>query len=211
MIDESTQEVRRPTRAQQRRATRLAILTATVDCLVADGYAGLTTRRVGERAGIAQSTVMHHFPTRELLLVEAVTHLATGLAEDALDALDVRALRSAEQREAVLDQAWERFASPQGVAAAQLWAAAWAEPELAAKLNDLERRLTQLLVATAGVLFPDESQTERFPVVLDTAVTLLRGLVMAIPISGREAVDARWKAMKPVIMAAADDTLGLDR
>lgn len=154
---------------------------------------------------------MHHFPTREVLLVEAVTHLATGLAEDALEALDVRALQTAEQREAVLDQAWQRFSSPQGVAAAQLWAAAWTEPELAARLSDLERRLTNLLIATAEVLFPDESRTERFPVVLDVAVTILRGLVMAIPVSGRRAVDARWKAMKPVILLAADDILALHR
>ena len=38
-------------RSQQRDATRLAIVDATIDCLVEDGYAALTTRRVAERAG----------------------------------------------------------------------------------------------------------------------------------------------------------------
>ena len=33
------------TRAQQRAATRLALIDATIDCLVEEGYAALTTRR----------------------------------------------------------------------------------------------------------------------------------------------------------------------
>ena len=34
---------------------------------------------------------------------------------------------------------------------------------------------------------------------IDAAVTMIRGLLMAIPIAGREAVDARWQAIKPQI------------
>ena len=71
----------RLTRAQQRAATRAALIQATADCLIEEGYSALTTRRVAERAGVAQSTLMHHFPTREALLVEAVTSLALRLAE----------------------------------------------------------------------------------------------------------------------------------
>ena len=150
---------------------------------------------------------MHHFPTREALLADAITHLATQLAEDVLDALDLSALRSPEAREAVLDRAWREFTSPQALAAAQLWVAAWTEPELATTLRDLERRLEEIIMATAGVLFPDEAADERFPVLLDTTVSLIRGLVMAIPVSGKRAVDARFEAMKPLLLAAAADLL----
>jgi AcrR family transcriptional regulator len=205
LIDEATKPRRRPTRAEQRAATRQAILVATGSCLVDDGYAELTTRRIAQRAGVAQSTLMHHFPTREVLLADAVTYLATRLAEDALDDLDLHALRTPQHREAVLDQAWSRFTSPEALAAAQLWAAAWTEPELAATLGDLERRLSAILLATAGALFPEESEHERFPVLLDTMVSLIRGLVMAVPVAGRDAVDGRWSAMKPLILDAAAD------
>src|SRR3954468_20307875 len=112
-------------RAEQRVATQAAILDAAAACLAEDGYSALTTRRVAERAGVAQSTVMHHFPTREALLVEAVTHVALRLAERALERIDLAALRAPEQREAVLDEAWSEFSSPQALAAAQLWAAVW--------------------------------------------------------------------------------------
>jgi AcrR family transcriptional regulator len=202
VIDE-TSPPRRITRAEQRAATRQAVIDATAACLLEDGYAALTTRRIAERAGVAQSTLMHHFETREALLVEAVTAQALRLAEDALDEIDLAALHRPELREAVLDQAWREFTSPQALAAAQLWIAAWSEPELAATLRDLERRISAILIATASTLFPDQTDDARFPALIDAAVSLIRGLVMAIPISGREVVDARWELIKPVLVEAA--------
>jgi hypothetical protein len=103
----------------------------------------------------------------------------------------------------VLDQAWREFTSPQALAAAQLWIAAWSEPELAATLRDLERRISAILVATASTLFPDQTDDPHFPALIDAAVSLIRGLVMAIPISGREVVDQRWELIKPVLLEAA--------
>jgi AcrR family transcriptional regulator len=198
----------RPTRAEQRAATRQAIIDATIECLVTDGYAALTTRRVAERAGIAQSTVMHHFETREALLVEAVTNVALGLAEQALDRIDLSALRTPELREAVLDEAWLEFTSPQALAGAQLWAAVWNEPELASVLRQLEERLTAIIVGTTGALFPELTGDPRLPALLDAAVSLIRGLVLAIPVWGHEAVTARWLAIKPIFLDATAQVLG---
>jgi AcrR family transcriptional regulator len=200
-------ETRRPTRAQQRVATRQALIEATAQALVEDGYAALTTRRVAELAGVAQSTLMHHFETREALLVEAITHLALRLADEALDEIDIAALRSPAHRDAVLDQAWVKFTSPQALAAAQLWIAAWSEPELAETLRELEQRLGGIIFATAGTLFPDQAEKPGFPALLDAAISLIRGLVMAIPVSGQQAVDARWAAIKPILLHAAADLL----
>ena len=200
-------EPHRVTRAQQRAATRLAILDATAECLVEDGYASLTTRRVAERAGIAQSTVMHHFETREALLVDAVEHVAMRLAEQTLAEIDLTSLRSPEHRDAVFDQAWRVFTSPRALAAAQLWVAAWAEPPLAAALGELERRIGAIVFATATALFPEHAEDQRFSVMIDATISLIRGLVMAIPVAGRAAVDKRWTAIRPLLSRAAADLL----
>ncbi len=197
----------RPTRAQQRLATRAAVLAATEQCLMEDGYGALTTRRVAELAGIAQSTLMHHFETRESLLVETVTTLATRLTDDVLAELDAGSLREPGPRAELLDGAWRKVTSPQALAALQLWVAAWSEPNLAASLRELERRLGGIFVAAARVLLPDVAADPRFPALLDMAVSLVRGLVMAIPVSGREAVDARWAAMRPVLLDIATELL----
>ena len=204
MIDEVP---RRKTRAEQRVATRTAILDAAGRCLVEDGYAALTTRRIAERAKVAQSTLMHHFPTREALLVEAVSHLALQLADNALEEIDLSRVRSAKGPEIVLDHVWRVFTSPESLAAAQLWFAAWTEPELAAALHDLEERLTGVMLATASAVLPDLTDHPDFPALVETGTSLIRGLVMAIPVSGREAVEARWEAVRPVLSRTAGELL----
>jgi AcrR family transcriptional regulator len=191
------------TRAERRAATRLALIDATIECLTESGYASLTTRRIAERAGVAQSTLMHHFATREALLVEALAQLASRLASETLAKIDLADLRSPERREAVLDQAWREFSSPQAIAAAQMWGAAWSEPELAATLRELELRLSSIIFETAGTMFPDLAGDPRFAAVVDLAVSLIRGLVMAIPVWGKEVVDARWEAIKPILLQSA--------
>ena len=207
MIGQVEDRERRPTRAEQRAATRLAIVDATIDCLVEEGYAALTTRRVAERARIAQSTVMHHFDTREALLVEAVTRVALRLAEEALDRIDLAALRAPEQREAVLDEAWREFSSPQALAAAQLWAAVWNEPELAPTLRELEERIGAIIINTAYTLFPELADDPQLPALLDAAVAFIRGLVMGIPVWGHEHVTQRWEQIRPLILVAAAEIL----
>ncbi len=191
------------TRAQQREITRQALIAAAIDCLIKDGYGALTTRRVAERAGVAQSTLMHHFTTREALLVEAVAGLAVRMAEQALSEIDLAALHSPEQREAVLDRAWRQFTSPEALAAAQLWIAAWSEPELSGALRDLERRLDTILSATAARLYPEQAADPGFPALLAATVTVLQGLVIEIPVVGRRAAAARWKMIKPILLDAA--------
>ena len=207
MIDETAIRAPRLTRAEQRDATRRALVEATAECLVEEGYAALTTRRVAERAGVAQSTLMHHFATREALLVEAVTYLALQLVARALEEIDLAALRAPERREAVLDEAWREFTSPQALAASQLWVAAWTEPELAETLRELAERIRAILANTSVAFFPDLAPDPRLPALLDTTVSLIRGLVLDIPVAGRDAVDARWKAIKPILLESAAELL----
>ena len=198
MIDEVPTQ-RRLTRAEQRAATRTAILEAAAACLVEDGYAALTTRRIAERADVAQSTLMHHFPTREALLIEAVSHLALQVADHALDDLDLSDIRDPVKREAILDRIWQEFTSPQALAGAQRWFAAGSEPELAAQLRDLEKRLLAMMMAMTASVAPDLVDDPEFPALSDTGLSLIRGLVMAIPVWGRDAVAARWQAIRPVL------------
>ncbi len=75
---------RRPrrTQAERRATTRAALLDAALDCLVQDGYAGLTTRNVADRAGVSQGTQMHYFPTRAEFVAEAVRHVAVKLVHE---------------------------------------------------------------------------------------------------------------------------------
>lgn len=55
--------------------TRARLLEATVSALVSKGYAGTTTQEVCRRAGASRGTLLHHFATREDLVIAAVEYV----------------------------------------------------------------------------------------------------------------------------------------
>lgn len=55
-------------------STRRLILDATVTCLNAWGYGGVTNIKVADAAGVSRGAMMHHFPTRQALIVATVEH-----------------------------------------------------------------------------------------------------------------------------------------
>jgi AcrR family transcriptional regulator len=63
-------EPRRSPLQDRSRATVDAILQATAYILVRDGYAGLTTNRIAERAGVNIASLYQYFPNKESIVVE---------------------------------------------------------------------------------------------------------------------------------------------
>src|SRR3954449_2997046 len=61
---------------ERTRLMRARLLEATVECLVERGFAGTSTTLVSERAGVSRGAQLHHFPTKNDLVVAAVEHLA---------------------------------------------------------------------------------------------------------------------------------------
>ena len=53
-------------------ATRLALLDTAEELLITKGVAGITTRKVADRAGVNQALVHYHFGTIEELLLAAL-------------------------------------------------------------------------------------------------------------------------------------------
>ena len=61
-------------------AADLAIVRATLELLVADGYRALTMERVRERAGVGKATLYRRHSSKEELIRAVVEHLHQGLA-----------------------------------------------------------------------------------------------------------------------------------
>ena len=55
--------------------TRKRLLDATVDCLFERGYANTTTAEIANRAGLSKGAQIHHFPTKEKLVISALEYL----------------------------------------------------------------------------------------------------------------------------------------
>lgn len=67
------ERVKRPRRTQAERSeeTKRRLIEATIDLLVERGYARLTVADIARRAGVSNGARVHHFPTKEALVVAA--------------------------------------------------------------------------------------------------------------------------------------------
>ena len=62
--------LRKTPRQERSRATVEALLEATADILIREGYAKLTTNRIAERAGVNIASLYQYFPGKEAIVAE---------------------------------------------------------------------------------------------------------------------------------------------
>lgn len=162
------------TRREQREQTHERLLDATTRCLVAHGYAGTTTQRIQDEAGVSRGALLHHFGSKSELLVAAIHHIAelrlaeftervAGLGEgpDTLPEL-VAAVRSV-------------MTGPPFQAALELWSASRTDEQLREALLPAERRLgaalREIFDRHSGIADPEAARTA-----FESLLALVRGL-----------------------------------
>lgn len=157
---------------------RQRLLDATVECLVERGWSGTSTTLVSQRAGVSRGAQLHHFPTKNDLVVAAVEHLSDVRGQELAHA--AAALPAGPRRtRAVLEMLAEHFTSPVFTAALELWVAARTDPALAAAVGPLEQRIgREIHRHTVELLGVDESAPGARELVQAT-LDLVRGLGLA--------------------------------
>ncbi len=168
---------------------RARLLDATVDCLVERGFSGTSTTLVSERAGVSRGAQLHHFPTKNDLVVAAVEHLTEVRAAE-LAAAAERLPTGPRRTRAVLKMLGDHFTSPVFTGALELWVAARTDETLLAAVAPLEQRVgRETHRLTVELLDADESRPGVRELVQAT-LDLVRGLGLADTISD----DARRRA-----------------
>ncbi|MGI5165922.1 TetR/AcrR family transcriptional regulator [Spirillospora sp. CA-253888] len=198
----------RPRRTQEERtaATRRALLDATVECLVEHGYHGTTTTRVVERAGVSRGAQVHHFPTKNDLVLAAVEHLARKRA-DRFVRRDLDRLRaSADPIGDALDILWESHQGPLFEASMELWVAARTDPELREHVARLERVVTAGILDLGEVFLGDRISDADFRGDLYVMLETVRGLrlLMFIHPTTPERTRDRWQRSKDRLRLIAE-------
>ncbi|MGB3444365.1 MAG: TetR/AcrR family transcriptional regulator [Actinophytocola sp.] len=175
---------------------RRRLLDATVECLVRYGYAGTTTTRVTELAGVTRGAQVHHFPTRTDLVAAAVRHLAAKRAELAFEKID--AVRTApDPLDAALELMWEVHQGPVQYATMEMWVAARTDPELREQMTQVEPAARASLIEFTEAAFGEHSGNPRFRHVMYTAMDAVRGiLLMGLSDADPENVGKRWHRAK---------------
>ena len=156
-------------------------MEATIDCLVELGWTGTTSTIVSERAGVSRGAQLHHFPTKQDLVISAVSFLMDRRREELHGGLAHLPKRGRVR--AALDLVSAQFTSPVFMAALELWVAARSDEELRKAVGPLERAVGRETHKHAvEILDIDESRGNNRALVQAT-LDLLRGLGLAAALS----------------------------
>ena len=194
----------RRSREQRTSDSRLRILDAAVACLVESGYAGTTTLTIQARAGVSRGRLLHHFPSKETLLVAAAQHLAaTRFASDGLAAAELPGDPEA-RIDRVVEEMWTTFQQPYFWASVELWTAARTDAALAAALLPAERRLGAAIRQTLDAVFDAYTERPMYPMVREMLLTSMRGVALTYGFDPREAATdphvEQWKQLTKALL-----------
>lgn len=171
----------RRTQAQRTAGTQAKLLDATIDCLVEVGFARTSTQEIARRAGVSRGAQLHHYPTKESLVIAAVEHLVDKRLAEILDAEP-----DPERGVEILSEA---FSGPLFHAALELWVAARTDPALHEAMIPLERRVADAIQGGAQIVMGARMTPES----IELSVELARGLAVSALFRSPEA-DAELRA-----------------
>lgn len=202
---------RRRTQEQRSTEMRTRLLDATIDCLVEYGYAGTTTPRVAERAGVTRGAQVHHFGSKTDLVVAAISHLAQRRAETAMREMSKVAI-DADPVDTVLDFLWEHHQGPMFIATAELWVAGRTDPVLAAAMEKVEPFVNNAVLLAVARYVPDEMRRKEARDFIYTAMDALRGILVSNFIApDNERAHRRWRRASVHLRQVAAAVLTTER
>jgi AcrR family transcriptional regulator len=126
-----TAERRRSLQNERSEDTRARLLEATIESLVAVGYARTSTTEIAERAGVSRGAQVYHYPTKAALVVAAVERLLRHRYQE-VQQLFAERLPRAGRPGAAIDLLWRMFEGPSFAAWLEFVVASRTDPELRA-------------------------------------------------------------------------------
>jgi AcrR family transcriptional regulator len=150
----------RRTQAERTAETRGKLLDAAVDCLVEAGYSRTSTQEIARRAGVSRGAQLHHFPTKESLVVAAVERI-----------VEMRLAEILASGPGGLDKLFETFSGRLYYAALELWVAARTDESLRVAMAPLEQTVATALQVGGQELYGDEMSAEA----IELSIELARG------------------------------------
>jgi AcrR family transcriptional regulator len=117
-------------------ATRKVILEATINCLHKLGYGSVTNHTVADLAGVSRGAMMHHFPTRQALLVATIEYSYAKLRDHR--EIFIGSLEPGLPRyRALIDLAWTNAQMPEDIACNEIRMGSRSDPEIAAAITPI--------------------------------------------------------------------------
>lgn len=162
------------------------ILDAAVEVMLEHGYSGASTVRIQERAGVSRGRLLHHFPSRDALLIAASQHLARARVGE-LPSEHSWPTDPGERIDAVVDTMAATFTQGYFWAATELWIAARTHEELRDALLPGEREIARAVrVAMDSFFGPDLASRPGYEGLREVLFTSLRGMALTTSFDPRD-------------------------
>lgn len=187
----STSQPRR-TQGERSASTRARLLDATVECLTKYGYAGTTTPRIAEMAGLTRGAQVHHFGSKHELMSAAMHHMTARTVATVVTGFKAGYTKVADPIDAILQLIWDVHVAPGFVPVAELWIAGRTDPELGREVAKFAPIAASAVTTAVLEPVPHHLHDAMLEFVY-TAMDTLRGiLIPAFVESDRGQARRRW-------------------
>lgn len=151
--------VERRTQAERSAETQRKLIDAAIAVLHRVGYGATTTGLIAEEAGVSRGAMLHQYPTKVDLMLAVVSEVYDRETEE----YRRRGATAASPRERFFqfpELMWDVLTRPAAMAVLEIMMGSRSDPELAARLAPLERRIEATSQATVDQIlkeggFPD--------------------------------------------------------
>ncbi|MGX7727550.1 TetR/AcrR family transcriptional regulator [Rhodococcus sp. 5G237] len=165
-------------------ATKEALLEAAIECLNDLGFARTSTLQIQERSGISRGGLLHHFGSKDAMLIGAVHHLAENRLTNVQPSC--KELPPRERVRYAIESLWKTFDGPLFWAAIELWVGARTNPELAAALRPAEKETWRVIQKMSDDLFGEElCSRPQYEQLREVIIPSMRGVALAYTIAPR--------------------------
>jgi AcrR family transcriptional regulator len=167
---------RRRTQAERSHATQQKILTVTTELILAKGLRDTSTVDVAKAAGVSRGALLHHYPSRQLLLQEALRHLLNK--EISQINIIAAAIRAGDMDiNGFFAEMWARFSGPMFMITMEFLTASRTDPAIREALVPVALDYNRQLDEIWENLMPEMTGmrgTRR--IALNATLCLLRGM-----------------------------------
>lgn len=156
--------------------TRRKILEATLDSIHEDGFQRASTTEIVRRAGVSRGALLHHYPSKEVLIAAAVEFLLDA------EIADIRkvAVAYAEKQLTIddfIDDMWQRFSGRLFMITIEFLASARTDEKLRQAIVPVSLQFHRSLNEIWSHFFVNRTMApQKVQVLLNTTLCLMRGM-----------------------------------
>jgi AcrR family transcriptional regulator len=172
------QTTRRRSQEERSAETRTRLLDATIECLLRYGYAGTTTPRIAELAGVTRGAQVHHFRSKDDLMLAALQHLTAKRISSEVARFSMDVAAEGGLIDAILDLLWDIHSAPIFIPIVELWVAGRTDSELGREVAKFESVATSTLLSVIAEFAPEDIHRAMADFVY-TAMDALRGILIS--------------------------------